>query len=163
MGWLWLVGSLKIYVSFAEYRLFSRALLQKRRVCDSWISHASRVTHDLFIHVRRVAQAYTRAISRDVTHPCMCNVIHAHMCDMTHQYVCNMKSSNVWHDNYCVQSHVKHSQLQIGWDRILRLFLKTFNSTRRIRILMGLMISTMLLAGTNRETHGQNSSTLTKF
>ena len=27
MGWLWLVGSLKIWVSFAEYRLFYRALL----------------------------------------------------------------------------------------------------------------------------------------
>jgi len=32
MGWLWLclVGSLKIYVSFAEYSLFYRDLLQKR-------------------------------------------------------------------------------------------------------------------------------------
>jgi len=32
MGWLRLVGSLKLYVSFAEYRLFYRALLQKRRI-----------------------------------------------------------------------------------------------------------------------------------
>ena len=30
MGWLRLVGSLQIYVSFAEYRLFSRVLWQKR-------------------------------------------------------------------------------------------------------------------------------------
>jgi len=30
MGWLRLVGSLKLYVSFAEYRLFYRALLQTR-------------------------------------------------------------------------------------------------------------------------------------
>ena len=30
MGWLRLVGSLKVQVSFAEYRLFYRALLQKR-------------------------------------------------------------------------------------------------------------------------------------
>ena len=29
MGWLRLVGSLKLYVSFAEYRLFHRTLLQK--------------------------------------------------------------------------------------------------------------------------------------
>jgi len=28
MAWLWLIGSL-LYVSFAEYRLFYRALLQK--------------------------------------------------------------------------------------------------------------------------------------
>ena len=30
IGWLRLVGSLKLYVSFAEYGLFYRALLQKR-------------------------------------------------------------------------------------------------------------------------------------
>ena len=30
MGWLRLVGSLQLYDSFAEYRLFYRALLQKR-------------------------------------------------------------------------------------------------------------------------------------
>jgi len=30
MGWLRLVGSLKIWVSFAEYSLFYRALLQKK-------------------------------------------------------------------------------------------------------------------------------------
>jgi len=32
MGWLWLVGSLKLQVSFAEFRLFCRALLQKRPI-----------------------------------------------------------------------------------------------------------------------------------
>jgi len=32
MGWLWLVGSLKIQVSSAEYSLFYRALLQKRPI-----------------------------------------------------------------------------------------------------------------------------------
>ena len=32
MGWLRLVGSLKLSVSFAEYRLFNRALLQKRPI-----------------------------------------------------------------------------------------------------------------------------------
>jgi len=30
MGWLRLVGSLKLHVSFAKYNLFCRALLQKR-------------------------------------------------------------------------------------------------------------------------------------
>ena len=32
MGWLWLVGSLKLQVSFTEYRLFYRALWQKRPI-----------------------------------------------------------------------------------------------------------------------------------
>jgi len=32
MGWLRCVGSIKLYVSFAEYSLFYRALLQKRPI-----------------------------------------------------------------------------------------------------------------------------------
>jgi len=32
MGWLRLVGSLKLKVSFADYHLFYRALLQKRLI-----------------------------------------------------------------------------------------------------------------------------------
>ena len=32
MGWLRSVGALKLQVSFAEYRLFYRALLQKRPI-----------------------------------------------------------------------------------------------------------------------------------
>jgi len=32
MGWLELVGSIKLQVSFPEYRLFYRALLQKRPI-----------------------------------------------------------------------------------------------------------------------------------
>ena len=37
MEWLRLVGSLQLYVSFVEYSLFYRALLQERRdVCEWW-------------------------------------------------------------------------------------------------------------------------------
>jgi len=32
MGWLWLVGSIKLQVSLAEYSLFYRSLLQKRPI-----------------------------------------------------------------------------------------------------------------------------------
>jgi len=32
MGWRRFVGSLKLYVSFAEYSLFCRALLQKKPI-----------------------------------------------------------------------------------------------------------------------------------
>ena len=35
MGWLRSVGSIKFYVSFAEYSLFYRALLQKRNMISS--------------------------------------------------------------------------------------------------------------------------------
>ena len=36
-------------------------------------------------------------------------------------------------------------------------------STRRARILMGFTLGTMLLPGTSRKSHGQNSSALTRF
>ena len=45
--------------------------------------------------------------------------------------------------------------------RVLRPFLKTLNLVPDI--LMGFVISTILLRGANRESHGQNSSTLQKF
>jgi len=32
MGWLWLVGSIKLQVSFAEYSLLYRALLRKKPI-----------------------------------------------------------------------------------------------------------------------------------
>ena len=35
MGWLRSVGSIKLYVAFAEYRLFYRSLLQKRPFCSA--------------------------------------------------------------------------------------------------------------------------------
>jgi len=35
MGWLWLVGSITLQVSFAEYGLFYKALLQKRPRIES--------------------------------------------------------------------------------------------------------------------------------
>ena len=52
MGWLRLVGSLKLQVSFAEYRLFYRALLQKRPVIlrSLLIEATPYVRHDPFTY-----------------------------------------------------------------------------------------------------------------
>ena len=62
MGWLGLVGSLKLQVSYVEYRLFYRALLQKRPI----------ILRSLLI----VATPYARVVSRmcDITcvgHECV--------------------------------------------------------------------------------------------
>ena len=46
----------------------------------------------------------------------------------------------------------------------LEMISKNFQfSIRHTRILMGFIMSTMLLPGTNRKSHGQNAGTLTKF
>jgi len=88
MGWLRLVGSLKLYVSFAKYSLFYRALLQKRPIIFKslvivatpyWIkwpmpythTHAYTYTHT---HVHTHVYTYTR------TH------VHAHMHIHTHSH-----------------------------------------------------------------------------
>ena len=45
MGWLRLVGSLELQVSFAEYRLFHKALLQKRPVILRSLRIVSLIRH----------------------------------------------------------------------------------------------------------------------
>ena len=108
MGWLRLVGSLKLQVSFAEYSLFYRALLQNRPV----------ILRGLLI----VATPY------DMTHPYvwhasfLCVTCLIHMCDMTHPYVwhdsftcvtwhidmCDMNRPNVWHDSIICVTWIIH-------------------------------------------------------
>ena len=70
MGWLRLVGTLKAQVSFAEYSLFYRALLQMRPIilrslqvvatpyvnASRWVTHCAWVTvratqHSVYIHI----------------------------------------------------------------------------------------------------------------
>jgi len=72
MGWVRIVGSFKLQVSFAEYSLFYRALLQKRPMIlrSQLIVATPYVWHDSFLHVTWLI----------------------HMCDMTHSYV--------WHDSF---------------------------------------------------------------
>jgi len=68
MGWLRLVGSLKLQVSYAEYSLFNRALLQKRR--RIWSSLLIVATAYSICHVQwlwglhSVFQAFWPGISR---------------------------------------------------------------------------------------------------
>jgi len=51
MGWLRLVGSLKLQVSFAEYSLFYRALLQKRPMSHMGMSQVIRTNESCHICV----------------------------------------------------------------------------------------------------------------
>ena len=104
MGWLRLVGCLKIYVSLQNIGLFCRSLLQKRPI---FLSILLIVATPYTIMLQPIADRVTR--------------------------------------NFEIIS----KKIQIN--------------TRRTRILMGFIISTILLPGTTRKSHGQNSSTLPKF
>jgi len=52
MGWLRLVGSLKLHISFAEYSLFYRAFWQKRpMILRSLLIVATPYLFDIFLHM----------------------------------------------------------------------------------------------------------------
>ena len=60
MGWLRLVGSIKLQVSFAEYRLFYRSLLQKRPINLSILLTAATPYHDV-VTVRSHTHTHTHS------------------------------------------------------------------------------------------------------
>ena len=68
MGWLRSVGSIKLYVSFAEYRLFYRSLLQKRPIILSIL--LTKATPYLCIRIN----AYVH----------LCTYIYISICTYTH-------------------------------------------------------------------------------
>ena len=110
MGWLRLVGSIKVQVSFAKYSLFYRALLQKRLII-LWIlvtKASAYASHDSFMSMRWSGMHMNES--------CPASTF-IHMCDMTHSYVwhdsficvtwlihmCGMTHSYVWQDSFiCV-------------------------------------------------------------
>jgi len=63
MGWLRLVGSSKLYVSFAEYNLFYRALLHKRSISSRSLlivatPYRSSVSTEPYIHDLGLTEPY---------------------------------------------------------------------------------------------------------
>jgi len=77
MGWLRLVGFLKLQVSFAKYRLFYRALLQKRPVilrglliiATPYACLASIRSERMAMHVSFAKETYTFKEPTDRSHP----------------------------------------------------------------------------------------------
>jgi len=92
MGWLRLVGSLNLHVSFAKYRLFYKALLQKRpMILRSLLIvatryHISRSVFFLCFKIRRPRNsctnihAYTCACIHTYIYVCVCIYVHVYVC-----------------------------------------------------------------------------------
>jgi len=68
MGWLRLVGSLKLLLSFPEYRLFYRALLQKRHNCEEPTNRSHLITKGLWeiSHAHVHANIYVQMLLWDL-------------------------------------------------------------------------------------------------
>jgi len=100
MGWLRLVGSWRLQVSFVEYRLFYRALLQKRPIIlgNLLIESTPYVSVDLSVAVilacllahTHTAHTHTwsKKTSREITHICILNMKVRCCCVCVHMCVC---------------------------------------------------------------------------
>jgi len=133
MGWLRLVGSLELQVSFAEYSLFYRALLQKRPI----------ILRNLLVEATPYEDCH---VENDAHTPPHTHPHHSHHNPLTYTHTTTRSHLQIgWYG--ILRFFLKKIQL----------------STRRTRILMRFTISTILLHGTNHKSHGQNLGVLTKF
>jgi len=96
MGWLRLVGSLNLQVSFAEYRFFYRALLQKRPIIlRSLLNSTSRDMGIKGVYANRCSYVYVY-IYIYIYMTC----IDLHIYFLRHVLVWN-KSKMVWEESLC--------------------------------------------------------------
>jgi len=118
MGWLRLVGSLKLEVSFAEYRLFYRALLQKWPVISRSLlivatPYCNLTSHSFFHHIRS-----------SITYQCHLNsFILASYDSVSHiKFILPLYTAVIWHLIYssiicCITpiSYHIHSSIIFQW------------------------------------------------
>jgi len=96
-GGLWFVGSLKLYVSFAEYRLFYRALLQKRPI-TLCVFTCTQMRHAcLHIHMHHSHTTHVRA-----------HVSHMHMYIYIYIYIYNSRMYS--HASYDSHTYIYSSR-----------------------------------------------------
>ena len=132
-------ASWDIYVSFAEYRLFYRALLQNMNEshCEQWYAswdiYVSFAEYRLFYRallqkrpmiLRRQSRVWQRCMCHDsfMIQCChMCDVIYSYMIHMIHLRMIHSWQSrvwhrHVWHDSFiCVTWLIHHSMLSYVW------------------------------------------------
>jgi len=128
--------------------------------CDTWVIHTVYVIlHTVYITctVYVIREWYIQCMSYCVKFisrvQCMWYLSDAYTHWVTRE----------WYSDTWVMSE-RYSRLQIGWQKIFEIFPKNLQfSTRRTRILMRFIISTMLSPGTHCKSHGQNSGSLKKL
>ena len=134
MGWLRLVGSFKSHVSFAEYSLFYRALLQKRPiiwrslliVATPYFAQSRVKSHIGMSHVTRMNESWLlihaeRFIIHAYTHTCGVNqVVRNSIFNGLHHGICVCEGGRgtiqVWRRLSYVYSYVRHDSFMcVAW------------------------------------------------
>jgi len=125
IGWLWVVGYLKIYVSSAEYGLFYRALLKKKPAIFGSLLIVATSYHIWMRHAAQIDEPYHTRIY--VTHVYMS---HTYICHtriyvthiyMSHTYICHariygphvyMSHTYIWHARiYITPAYMSHTYI----------------------------------------------------
>jgi len=114
---IWHITYLKLQVSFAECRLFYRALLQKRPIIlRSLLNSMWYVRHDLFSSVAWLYHICAHAAPRAGSQSALCVYVYMYICTYIHIHsICMIFSMwYVWHDLFallrdCIQrAHLLH-------------------------------------------------------
>jgi len=107
MGWLRLVGSLKLYVSFAEYCLFYRALLPKRPIILRSLLIVAIPYQNYLGHLCGPRdEALHQNIGKTGTATCRCRACGA-LCCTREIYIRGHANTRVCRESVCAQRH-KH-------------------------------------------------------
>jgi len=113
-GWLRSVGSMKLKVSFAEYHLFYRALLQKRLIIWSiLLTEATPYSCAYGVVLSHVWRGHVTHVNEWCHTQHESALSHMWMRDMTHSYVWHghVTHSHLWHDTLTQMSTVSVSHV----------------------------------------------------
>jgi len=104
MGWLWFAGSFKIYVSFAEYSLFYRTLLQKRPRCLGSLL----VVASSYLKIRDYSHCVRHTYVTWLIRVCVC------VCLCVYVYVCETIATSRMNESQ--HTHVSHDYVNQSYE-----------------------------------------------
>ena len=105
VGWLRLVGSIKLQVSFAEYRLFYRALLQKRPIILRSLLIVATPYVRVYIYVSSSRVTFTPLVSIS-TRSCVYIYIYV-VCMHVYMYIYKGDASGLYvHKVLCINMYI---------------------------------------------------------
>jgi len=130
MGWLRSVGSIKSWVSFAEYRLFYRALLQKRPIILSILrieAHIRSVWNGWYTHIPLYKPLFEMTDVTQGNMPLTRAFIHACIQTSIYPYIHPSIPTHTQHTHTHKRTHLHTIQLSLPLPPLPRTFSSRFS------------------------------------